>query len=230
MRPRIAAGPALLASLLVALATAATARAQDAPPPEKADARFDSMLAEAKKDPEKADWRALRVAFSGTSRYQPYNVRWRDELNAVRKQIQEEKYKEAEAALDKLMDREGFMRLDGHGVATVLYSRSGQKDKLELHSRFAQGIASTLFVPESGLTIEKPVVVLYIDEEYLFLDALKFKRKRQALREEGGHWFDVMETEPRDGEGGQTFFFNIDMPHKALEKMLGGSRPPKGEK
>ena len=230
MPPRIVAGVVVRVSFLVAL-TAGLSPAQEAPTAtEKADRAFADLLSAAKKDPEKADWKALRHAFAETSRYHPYNIKWRDELAAVREQIEAKRYKEAEAALDALMEREGFMRLDAHGVATVLYDRSGQKDKLDFHSRFAQGIASALFAPGRGLSIEKPIEVLFVDEEYLFLDALELGRKRQALREKDGHWIDVQETKTRDGKDGDTFYFNIDMPRGALQKMLGGLKARRGEK
>ncbi len=221
MPPRIAVRWLLIAGALASF-TDSACRAQDDPKPKpKADRAFDDLLASAKKAPGKADWTALRHAFAATDRYQPYNVDWRKELGAVRDLAQKGEDQAAVTALETLMDREGWMRLDAHGLAAVLYDRTGQADKKALHQAFAEGIASTLFVPGRGTTIEKPIEVLFIDEEYLFLDSLKLARKRQSLRMAEGHWIDVMEAEPRQGAGEpQTFFFNIDLPHGALDQMV----------
>lgn len=219
MRPRTVPGWVSLVLILTCLAPG-VAPARDAPPSDEADKKFASMLAAAKAAPEKADFKALRHAFAETSSFKPYSD-WRKEIAAVREQVRRGETKEAEAALEKLMDREGFMRIDGHGLATVLYKRTGQKEKLDLHTGFAKGIAATIFVPGTGLGVEKPIEVLFVDEEYHFLESLKYKRKRQALEMHEDHWIDVLETEPREGEESQKFYFNIDLPHKSLEKMLG---------
>ena len=83
----------------------------------------------AQKEPRKADWKALRRAFSETSHYQPYNSTWRQEINTVAKNLQDGKLKEAEAALKKLLERERFMRIDAHALALALYDQTGDSEK-----------------------------------------------------------------------------------------------------
>jgi len=53
--------------------SAIVAQAAD-PIEEKADKRFDELLAKAKADPSRTNWKALRHAFSETSYYRPYEV------------------------------------------------------------------------------------------------------------------------------------------------------------
>ncbi|MDB5350333.1 MAG: hypothetical protein JWN86_1580 [Planctomycetota bacterium] len=229
MKPRIV--PSWVPRVVILLSLMSSAGlAQDASSSEKAEKTFATMLATAKQDPEKADWKALRHGFTETKAYKPYNGEWRKELAAVRGQVQRGETKEAEAALDKLMIREGFMRLDAHGLATVLYAKTGQKEKLDLHSKFARGIASTLYVPGTGQSIEKPIEVLFVDEEYLFLDSLKLKRAKQGLHNHEGHWIDVLETEPKNGGEGEKFYFNVDLPRKHLEKMFESLKTKKLDK
>lgn len=192
------------------------------PAPADADKEFDTMLAAAKAAPEKADWFKLRRAFTETTRYQPYNASWREELNKIRTELKAENPKGAEAALDKLMEREGYMRLDGHGLASAHYSRTGQKEKEMFHRQFAEGIASTLFVPGTGRSFEKPIVVLFVDEEYLFLSSLKLKAKRTGLFSHEGSKFDVFEVAAQDGGEPDKYYFNVDLPQKSLARMLEG--------
>jgi hypothetical protein len=203
--------------------------AGDEPASEKAaDQRFDRLLTAAKKAPDKADWKALRAAFAETSRYQPYNIEWRKELTKVANDLKAGDTMAAEGALSKLMEREGYMRLDAHGLAIALYEKTGQKEKLALHRKFTEGLSSTIFVPGTGESLEKPIDVLFIEEEYLFLSALGLKPKRQGLKRHDEHRFDVFTTEPKDGAASRTYYFNIDLPQKALEKMFRRPERPPG--
>src|SRR4051794_5873216 len=196
-----------LAHLLVA--------AQD-PPAEDADKQFDRMLAAVKENLEKADWLKLRHAFAETTRYQPYNAKWREELNKVRVELKGEDPKAAEAALAKLIEREGYMRLDAHGLASAHYRRTGQKAKEAFHTHFARGIASTIYVPGTGMSFEKPIEVLFIDEEYDFFDSLKMKAKRRGLAAHDDRKFDVFEVAAEAGGEPEKFYFNVDLPQRAL--------------
>jgi hypothetical protein len=45
--------------------------------------------------------------------------------------------------------------------------------------------------------------------------------KQQALSERDGHRFDVITTEAKGGEPERQFYFNIDLPWKALSSSLG---------
>jgi hypothetical protein len=214
-------------------ATAPAGKAAD-PPRKSPEERFEMLLASAAKDPKKADWKALRHAFAETSHYQPYHAQWRDELGKVGKDIAGGNMQAAEATLTKLLERERFMRLDAQAMAVALYEKTGQKDKALRHRAFLEGLASTVFIPGHGMSFEKPIEVLFIEEEYLLLRGLKVKIKKQALNEHGGHHFDVFTVEAEGDLPERQFYFNIDMPYQALQKSLkgvfDGTKHPPGKK
>jgi hypothetical protein len=58
--------------------------------------------------------------------------------------------------------------------------------------------------------------------------------KEQALSERDGHRFDVLTTRAQDTDAERQFYFNIDMPWKALhrsfERVLDPARSPGGKK
>jgi hypothetical protein len=186
--------------------------------PSEADRRFDEMLAAAKAEPEKADWQALRRAFAASSRYHPYNFEWRKE-NAELFAMVEAGDPAAEAALAKLMERESFMRIELHGLALELYTKAGEAEKAKFHREFLQGIMGALLVPGTGRSPEKPIEVLFVDEEYLIVAALNPKAKRRGFEEHGGHGFDVFTAEADGGEE-ETFYFNVDLPRKGMGRRL----------
>jgi hypothetical protein len=195
--------------------------ATDERPAQKSpDLKFDALLAQAQKDPAKTDWKALRVAFAATSHYKPYGE-WRTELAKVREKFEKDELKSAEAMLVKLMERERSMRLDGHAVAVALYEKMGDSDKARRHRAFLEGLTSAVFVPGAGKSFEKPIEVLFVDEEYFFLGSLGLTMKRQGLTEHNGHKFDVLTTDAKGDQPELELYFNIDLPWGALEKSFG---------
>jgi hypothetical protein len=133
----------------------------------------------------------------------------------------ENRLKEAEAALVRLLEREGLMRIDGHALAIALYEKLGETDKARKHRLFLEGLSSTVFIPGHCTSFEKPIEVLFVEEEYLLLSSLGLKMKQQALSEHNGHRFDVITTIADGADPEREFFFNIDLPWNALQASLG---------
>jgi hypothetical protein len=212
--------------LTQAAAPVATARddskASDAP-----EKKFESLLAEARKNPKKTDWKGLRHSFAETSHYNPYDFGRRKEMAAIGDDIRDGKLGVAEAGLLTLLEREGWMRHDSHAMAVALYERMGQPEKAHLHREFADGIWGAILVPGHGASTDKPIEVLFIEEEYMVVQRMGLKPKGQRLMEVGGHHFDVLTTEGTgDGPDGE-LYFNIDVPQQALFKALQPRTSPK---
>jgi hypothetical protein len=184
------------------------------------DREFDTMLAAAEKDPKKADWKALRRAFAETSYYEPYDTTSRDEFGKVVQKLRDGDLKAAEAALVKINAHEHFMRIDGHAIAGVLYEKLGDSEKARKHKEIFEGLSSALLAPGLGTSFEKPIEVLFVDEEYSVLVAMKLKLKTQALSEQAGHRFDVLTVHAGNGEPERVLYFNIDMPWNSLQASM----------
>ena len=213
----------VLAGILVSgwSTTTAIAQARDDDEASKAlDQNFEKLLAAAQKDPKKADWKALRHAFAQTSHYQPYDTSWRDDIVKVAESTRDGNLKAAESALTKLIEREHSMRMDGHAVAIELYERLGDSEKARKHKDFLNGLSSTVFAPDRGMSFEKPIEVLFVDEEYTVLTAMKLKLKSQALSEHDGHHFDILTTHAERGQPERVLYFNIDMPMSSMTKLF----------
>jgi Domain of unknown function (DUF4919) len=211
------------AALLIAGPSTAPAVAQSGDDEKAAkalDQKFEKLLLAAQKDPKKADWNALRHAFAETSHYQPYNTTWRRDIGKVAKSLHDGKLKEAEAALTKLLERERFMRIDAHAIAVALYDKTGDSQKAQEHKAFLEGLSGAVFAPGHGTRFERPIDVLFIEEEYALVAAMGCKVKQQALSERDGHRLDVLTTAAKPGEPERQLYFNIDMPWKSLERGM----------
>ena len=150
----------------------------------------------------------------------PTTQPWRQDIGKVAKNLHDGKLKEAEDALTKINERERFMRIDAHALALALYEKTGDSEKARKHKDLLEGLSAAVFVPGHGTSFEKPIEVLFMDEEYALLGALGCKMKQQALSEHDGHKFDVLTTEASPGKPARQFYFNIDMPWNHLERGM----------
>ncbi len=198
-------------------------RAADGPAPaSKADPdkRFDELLANAKADPSRTNWKTLRIAFTETSRYRLHDSSSRKELQKIQNLMERGDWKEAEKAIATLRDNEGWSRLDTLMTAERIYQELNDKKQAELQHRFIEGYLMTIVQPGRGQSASRPFEVIYIDEEYLILRLLGEKHMSQSLLREGGHFIDVLTTEAKKDAPSKKFYFNVDIPHKQLERML----------
>ena len=147
-------------------------------------------------------------------------MRWKEEAAKVEKDIRSGNLKVAEPGLVKLLEQERFMRIEAHMMAVALYENMGEKEKAQKHRDFLKGIADTVFVNGRGMSFEKPLEVLFIDEEYLVLRAMGIDHKSQSLREKDGHRFDVFTFEAKEGQPEREIYFNIDMPFECAGQEL----------
>ncbi len=211
-----------LAGILIAAGSTTPASAQTKPDQKdeavkERDRMFDTMLATALKEPKKADWKAVRHAFSQTSHYSPYGSSWQENAGKVVKNMKDGKLKEAEAGLTKLIQSEHSMRIDGHAMAAALYEQLGDSEKARKHKEIFEAMAFTVFPRGEGMTMDKSFEVLFIEEEYTALGLMGLRVKQQALTDRNGHKYDVLTIHSKPGEPERVLYFNIDMPWKSLE-------------
>ena len=206
-------GVALLCAIGLALALGGKATADDPRAKETPDQRFEKLLADAMKTPEKTDWKSLREAFSRTSHYQPYNIEVDQKLKEIAKSIGRGETKESETALVKLIERDRFMRFDSLAMLIILYDKTDQPEKGERYRKILDGILGVLKYPEAGTSYEKPIQILFIQEEYLVATSMPIKG--QALQVRNGHRFDLLTIKARGDEPEKTLYFDIDLTRNA---------------
>ena len=70
------------------------------------------------------------------------------------------------------------------------------------------------------MSIERPIEVLYVDEEYFVLGSLRLRPKAQGLREQNGQRFDVFTIPALRDRPELEIYFNINLPYDALGREL----------
>jgi hypothetical protein len=176
---------------------------------ETPDQRFEKLLADAMKAPEKADWKSLREAFSRTTHYHPYRIDVDEKLKELAKSIGRGELKQSEAALVELIERDRFMRFDSMAMLVMLYEKTRQPEKAEKYKKLLDRILEILEYPKSGTSFENPIPVLFIEEEYLVTTNMPIKGQGLAINK--GHRFDVFELEADSDRPGKNVYFSIDL-------------------
>lgn len=206
---------AVLGGLLAGLLPTAGAVAR---PGGQGEPAYETLLAQAKRDPEKADFKALRLAFAKTDRYRPYA---REEFDPAPVE-QELKNGERAAALEAL-DRVLVGRwtdFRAQSYAAGVCGKLGEGERAERHLAFMRGLIDAILGAGDGRSFETAWPVLDVREEYAILEAFELEGGRQALVEHDGHWFDV-HTFRDEGTGRERkVYFNIDVPHDWLARSL----------
>ena len=188
------------------------ARADD-----KADAAFEALMAEARKDPDSVDYRKLRGAYVKSSGYAPYGVD-NDADKKVRQAMTEGDIEGALKIMRGLL-KEKPLDLDHNAFAAMLYNMAGDAEKERWHQHFTGGNLLAIVEGRDGSSFEQAYPVIDVAEEYFLLTVKGLDRDRQFLREHDGHRFDVLEVK-KDGESAGKLFFNVDLPMEAMGKML----------
>jgi len=203
---------------VLALSGPAPAPAADPPAGKGADERFERLLTAARKDPERADWKALRRAFAETSRYAPYNIDVDEKLKAIAAAIDRGEWKESEAPLLNLIERERFMRIHALGLLVMLYENREDREKAATYGKLLDAIHGVLDYPKAGVSFKNPIEVLFIQEEYLVTAGMPVKGQALAIKD--GHRFDILTIKADDDQPERKVYFNVDLPRKAMAKFL----------
>lgn len=183
------------------------------------EARFQALLAEAKKHPETADWKALRLAFTKTRAYQPYSTGEPIDKAPVEQELKNGERAAALHALDRVLEGH-WVDPSVHEYAAEVCERIDEPVRARLHETFMTRILDTIFGTgddqRDGRSFDEAWPVLTIGEEYLILDAFDLKDGDQALIEKDGHFYDVHIF--KDAANGQPLeiYFNVDLPRQWL--------------
>jgi hypothetical protein len=196
----------------VGLARAAS-EAQETP-----DQAFERLLDAAMKSPQKANWKELRQAFAKTTHYAPYSIDVDEKLRGFAKDLSLGKFKESEAGLIKLVERDRFMRFDSLSLLLMVYEKLEQPEKAKKYKAILGGIFGVLQYPKAGVSFENPIEVLYVQEEYLV--TRNMPKEGQALAINDGHRYDIITIKENDGIPELQIYFNIDLLQNARSRTI----------
>jgi hypothetical protein len=110
------------------------------------------------------------------------------------------------------------MRFDSMAMLMMLYDKMDEPAKAKQYKQLIEGILGVLEYPKAGVSLENPIEVLFIQEEYLV--TTKMPIKGQALFITDGHRYDVFTIKAEGDKAELYVYFNIDLLANGISKIL----------
>lgn len=206
--------------LLVSAILAVTACGAVQAAPNDSDARYQTMVAAAKADPNATDWQALRFAFADRPGFMELN---RNLENTRKKMITARRssdFKELLAQANAIIDQD-YVDGQAHLLAGGAMAALQQPDAARERS-IAVAIFKSIQTGD-GLTPKTAFTVISVSEEYELMFARQRRVTGQSLQNVDGHAYDVLSTTGRDGDA-VDFYFLIDRVLAAEAKAFAPKR------
>src|SRR5262245_44947850 len=191
----------------------ASVDAQEKPKP-----TYDALLDRVKKADAKADFLKLRMAFTETANYKPYDFD-RTTQGEMTKALDKKEYGKAVELAEKVL-KTSYVDIEAHSVAQRAYTALGKADQAKFHRYIFDGLVQSILKSGDGKTPATGYVVISTDEEYAVLRVLDIQRTRQALMDEKGQKFDRIDGVERKSKERITLYFNVTKPLSWLEEQL----------
>lgn len=163
-----------------------------------------------------ADYFAMRLAYSRTSDYSPYE---RKSYDALKKAYYDKKYDEAIKLGQDIVDK-NFVDMDAHMVMSLSYEKKGDKEKSQFHRKQVENLVRSIAGAGDGKSQKTAYIIINIREEYILMKFLGVEKTGKDLQKgPQNQMFDVMKVKTRDGKEGQ-IFFNVTIPFNWLSMNL----------
>jgi hypothetical protein len=205
--------PPLLSLCWLCLLVSPAVQAQEKPKPTYAE-----LLEQVKKDDPKADFLKLRMAFTETPAYNPYDND-SETTAAMLKAVDKKDHAGALALAEKLLAKR-YVDLRAHSIAALACAELKKDEQAKFHRKVFLGLVQSILKSGDGKTPATAYVVISTPEEYVALGVLGIETTGQALVPgEKGQKFDRMEGVTGKKER-VTVFFNVTRQFRWLEESL----------
>ncbi len=195
-------GLAALLFLLV-LAPAPRAAAFDG----VSEARYQTLLAEAKAGQQPIDWGALRLAYADSAEFDVTGGRTDVPRKAMFEAINAGD-NAAALAQAKIILAQDYVDIDAHLVADLADQKLGDAAAAQREHAIVAGLIGSIHTGD-GSSPAQAFTVITVGEEYAVMRAFAMNVTGQELMQSGGHTYDKLTAVDSDGKP-RIFYFLID--------------------
>jgi hypothetical protein len=167
------------------------------------------------KDGSSNDFFTLRMAYTKTKIYNPYDVKFDNLRKEIKLSIEEQNFEKALKFADRIL-KERYMDIRTHFYCSYIYKQLNDSTKLDYHYNIYNGLLNSIYFSGDGKSEKTAFIVIEISEEYDLLNWLKLKWAGQSLIIKDGYSFDIIEAFDDNRE--TELFFNIDLALKRFSK------------
>jgi len=167
-----------------------------------------------------AEYLNLRLDYSKSPQYNPYDTEVHNITEACDKLMGEGKFKEA---IDKAKIGLEKDRYNIHLLVCLAsaYRKIGDIENADKYRKLWVGLISSILASGDGKSAKSAFVVISVDEEYAVLEVLNLRRTIQRHVVIDGANFDILEVEKQAPASKFDLYFNIDIPFKWLSQKYG---------
>jgi hypothetical protein len=192
----------VLGVLLCVVPSAAMADDGDSP-------HYDVLLSQLKSGFTDIDYAQLRNAYAASPGYAPY-FRGGDDEKVLAEGLQKSDCAKVLGAANRLLDT-NFTNIAAHVYAAECSRKLNDRSSAQYHRTVAQGLLSSIARSGDGVAPQSAYVVVSVDEEMAFLDAVGMKLVGKSPVQFGAHECDAVDVTDDSGAK-KTVYFNVDRP------------------
>jgi hypothetical protein len=161
----------------------------------------------------------LRMAYSRTPDYSPYDSHINDMHKKIRDYIDNFHYNEAISIADSILSK-NYVDLLSHLYCGYAYKQLKDTTAANFHYSIYDKLLRSIAASGDGYSPKTAYIVITIKEEYILIEELGLARSMQSLMSEDGHFFDRLETTDQEKKENSTIYFNIDLPYNTLRGIF----------
>ena len=179
---------------------------------------YDALVAKAKDDGLSVDYTELRVAYASSDRDDPLGLSIDENIGQMMKAMTADDCGRALESSERVL-KSSFINLLAHLVRSECLSKEGELARAAREDTIISGLRDSIFLSGDGTSAKTAFVVVTLDEERFVLSAKGLEETQQALIQDDGHSYDLIEGESKDGAKAAVYF-QIDAITAAEARMF----------
>ena len=188
-----------------------------------ADGDYETIVAQIRRGHPGIDYAQLRIAFTETSKYDPYGRATERLSDAMLNAYSDGDCTQALARSNEIFAM-NFADIESHVVAGLCHRKTGDAARSEQEKSIVSGLLGSILGSGDGKTADTAYLVISTDEEYKCLNALGLRVLGRGLVRQGKSAFDRFEVKAAGTAGPIVLYFNVDRPMGTLLKTAGQKR------
>ena len=204
-----------LMSLILGFICLMTIAAMASPADKYTSADYFKLLKQAEKQDPKLDFTALRLSYTKTKFYEPYDT---PDFKGMKAAYDAKNWKKTLSISEGIL-KKNVTNIDAQLYAMLAYKELGNKKKADFHQYMFRGLLHSLLNSGEGDSPREAFVVISIHEEYAVFKAIHVMPGKQKLEQIDGSFYDKWQVK-HSRTGDHTLYFNIDIPFKTMEARM----------
>lgn len=179
----------------------------------KSEEAYKSLLARVKNYDESVDFKELRLLYTKTKDYNPYDEDF-DVRDSISNALRNNEYEKAIGLANSILDK-NYVDINAHLDMRRAYKEMKDEGKDDFHRFIIGGLVDSILDSGNGMSPETAFHVINLREEYIILAVLRLElqEERQERRiESDGHRYDRMDVKDKESGKAVVLYFNVDIP------------------